>query len=369
VRFSEQSVPVEFYLGLVREQARVPPWCDGMAVGKEGGNLRDKKLPLVFLALGVILATGTVSAQQVGHALSRTAVAAPGFVPSHNVELVGQIGGVASAIATQGDVAYLGLGPRLVCLDISAPPRLTALGQSPVLPGTVNDVRVNGDCAYVAAAFKLWVIDISNTGQPTVVGSCPARGPALGVAISGDYAYVADLHEGLTVIDIHDPAQPTLAGFVATPGLAHDVAVAGAYVYVADYSQLVVVDVSNPADPQQAAVVDTPGTATGLAIALPYAYVADGHRGLRIIDVSDPQQPYEAGAYEEWAGDVAVQGGTAYITGDVLRAIDVSDPTAPSEVGSYDVLGASRDIAVAAGHAYLAGAPRPDRRSRDHRRC
>ena len=77
---------------------------------------------------------------------------------------------------------------------------------------------------------------------------------------------------------------------------AFDVALAGNHAYLAcQGAGLVVIDVSNPQSPYEAGYCDTPGTANGVAVVGSYAYVADGSSGLRIINVSDPQSPYEVG--------------------------------------------------------------------------
>ncbi|MDI6756244.1 MAG: hypothetical protein QME78_17875 [Thermodesulfobacteriota bacterium] len=66
------------------------------------------------------------------------------------------------------------------------------------------------------------------------VGYYDTPGYAYGVAVSGNYAYVADGGSGLRIINISDPATPTEAGFYDTPGYAMGVAVSGDYAYVAD---------------------------------------------------------------------------------------------------------------------------------------
>ncbi len=54
------------------------------------------------------------------------------------------------------------------------------------------------------------------------------------VAVSGGYAYVADgSSAGLRVIDVSVPSAPVEVGFVDTPGIAGGVAVSGDYAYVA----------------------------------------------------------------------------------------------------------------------------------------
>ena len=46
-----------------------------------------------------------------------------------NVQLVGQIGGASYAVAVQGNHAYVGVGPRVIVLDISTPDSLTVVGR------------------------------------------------------------------------------------------------------------------------------------------------------------------------------------------------------------------------------------------------
>ena len=66
------------------------------------------------------------------------------------------------------------------------------------------------------------------------VGQWPGwpRGNARGVAVSGNYAYVAVGDAGLLVIDVSDPANPRGVGGFDTPGFAQGVAVSGNYAYV-----------------------------------------------------------------------------------------------------------------------------------------
>jgi hypothetical protein len=61
-------------------------------------------------------------------------------------------------------------------------------------------------------------------------------GSAQGVALAGNYAYVAAGSGGLRIVDISDLAGPSETGYYDTPGSAQDVALAGDYAYVADAS-------------------------------------------------------------------------------------------------------------------------------------
>lgn len=79
---------------------------------------------------------------------------------------------------------------------------------------------------------------------PHIVGAVEVPSKAEGVAVSGNYAYVAD-RDVSKVIDISDPSNPTIVRAVDTPEDASDVAVSGHYAYVTDWDEgLQVIDIS-----------------------------------------------------------------------------------------------------------------------------
>jgi len=93
-------------------------------------------------------------------------------------------------------------------------------------------------------------------------------GEAIGVAVAGSYAYVADGQSGLQVIDVSNPAAPAITGTVDTPEDASGVAVAGSYAYEADCaSGLQVIDVSNPAAPAIEGALIRRAVPRGVAVA------------------------------------------------------------------------------------------------------
>ncbi len=161
------------------------------------------------------------------------------------------------------------------------------------------------------------------------------------VAAQGDYAYIGEGPQ-LTILEVSNPASATVIGKTQLfPDFVYGLAVSSGYAYVADSGAgLRIIDVSDPAAPFEAGSFDTPGSARDLTVLGSYAYVADVTEGLRIIDVSDPTAPFEVGFYDTpgYAYVVAVVSSYAYVADydGGLRIIDVSDPTAPYEAGFYD---------------------------------
>jgi hypothetical protein len=221
-------------------------------------------------------------------------------------------------------------------------------------------VAISGDYAYVAdEASGLQVIDISDPTSPVSAGSYDTPGNTHGVAVSGGYAYAAADTSGLQVIAIADAVPPTLAGGYNTPGAAYAVTVSGDYAYVADMgSGLQVIDIGDPTNLTSAGSYDTPGVARGVAVSGDYVYVADDSSGLRVIDISDPTSPTSAGSYDTpgTARGVAVSGDYAYVA-DMdygLRVIDISDPTSPADSGSIATLGSAHEVVISGDYAYVA---------------
>jgi hypothetical protein len=135
----------------------------------------------------------------------------------------------------------------------------------------------------------LHVIDVSNPANPQRVGGYDTSGGAWGVAVSGNYAYVADYDAGLQVIDVSNPASPQRVGGYDTSGLAYGVAVSGNYAYVADGTSggLEVIDVSNPASPQRVGG-NSLFAASNLIVAGNKVFVAATSDGFVILDLFRP---------------------------------------------------------------------------------
>ena len=136
-----------------------------------------------------------------------------------------------------------------------------------------------------------------------------------------------------------------------------DVAVSGNYAFVAG-DGLRVIDISDPTHPSEAGYYLTEDYCYDVILSGDYAYIANNYDGLRIMDISDPINPVETGFCDTpgKAYGVFVQDDYAYVadfTSD-LRVIDISDPANPFEVGHCEVLGSPNDVVVSGDYAYVS---------------
>lgn len=144
---------------------------------------------------------------------------------------------------------------------------------------------VSGNFVFLASqAQGLLIYDASNLAIPPVlVGQINNKGSANWVTVSGEFAYVANGPDGLRIDSITNPASPVNIGHALTGGNTYGVAVAGQYAFVAQSSGIAVFDVSDPSRPVPAGSAITSAQAYGVEVSGDFVYVANSTDGLRIF--------------------------------------------------------------------------------------
>jgi hypothetical protein len=248
---------------------------------------------------------------------------------SANVEFIRQLGGDVSAVAIQGNIAYIGIGPELAAFELHNPGNPGWVG-GVVFTADVEAVSISGTLAYVAAGEAgLRVVDISNPALLNEVGSIEIGINAIDVAIEGNYAYIADRSRTrLNVVDITNPNSPVVTGsYDLVSEKPNKLVVWKNFAYLATSHTLrtgggvVIVDVSNPVAPQLEGSYDTPGDGVDLMVreegSMVYAFIADNPGSLQVLDVTNPDSPTQKSAYD-------LRGSTSvlFIDGSVLYITD-----------------------------------------------
>ena len=277
---------------------------------------------------------------------------------TEHLELVGQIGGRAYAVAAEGNYVYVGIGWRMVILDVTDPGNPVVVGRTDLLADAVMGIEIVGQYAYLANGDGgLRIINIASHVVPFEIGFYDTPGPATDVVVVGPYAYVAIGGRGFRIVNVSNPVAPIEVGFYDKVG-AWGMTVVGDYAYIASGGiGLHIVNVSDPITPTEVSNQNTPGSAKDVAVAGDYAYVADSRGGLRIIDIADPASPREVGVYATGssAKGVVIAGNYAYLAADrKFYVVNVANPAVPSKVALYE---ASRYdyLAVSGNHIYVTG--------------
>ncbi len=331
----------------------------------------------------------------------------------------------AEYVIVDGAVLYLAAGDLgLLLLDVSQPSSPHEIGRIDT-PGSASHLWMEEDLAFVADwDGGLQVIDLSDPSAPRAVGALELPGPAKRVTVQGNHAYVVEGNPpdvlgnpGVRVIDVSDPSSPVDVAFVFLGSEQVEAVVTGDYLVVAGlFGPVTSLDISQPESPRQVRQIRIPGntkqgvladgkwylaqargirivnlsdpaypgdaghrTLTGLAGGLAvgegdasdsvYAYIAESDfadeewRGMRVVDVSDPELPIEvARPKTSWVGDgieswfeiigITLSGRFAYNVSGDLHVFDVSEPREPVLVSHLEDVG-RHALAVADGMAYV----------------
>jgi len=159
------------------------------------------------------------------------------------------------------------------------------------------------------------------------------------------YHYLIDLDHGVEIIDGRQASSPVKVGSLASAG-ASGVHVKGNSLYVASAtSGLKIYDITNPQNPALQGSIATPHPANTIAVVGNYAYIGMGTHGLSIVNVSNPAAPQIAAHFP--LGSVEVrhinpyQGTHLFVANDVnVTLLNLADPVAPT-IASTLTTGAS----------------------------
>ncbi len=256
----------------------------------------------------------------------------------------------ANSISVSGDYAYVtnhDLGLRIISID--DPENLTEVGYCPT-SGRSRDIKVYGDYAYIADGMGrgLRVISVVDPRDPQQMGECEEdAGRFWDVEVSGDYAYTISL--GMSVISIADPNNTEVVGNFDVDHhwqFVHGVAISGDFAYLAASSGFIVVSIADPENPEEVGYCMAP-LGRAVAISGEYAYEVGDH-GFRVISVDDPEDPYIVGSCNAVpaSNDIVLSGNYAYVTANQsgLYVVSIENPRQPERVGYYRTQGSPYSV-------------------------
>ncbi|MBN1755366.1 T9SS type A sorting domain-containing protein [bacterium] len=166
----------------------------------------------------------------------------------------------------------------------------------PASPSEVSSITIGSNCyglavqgnyAYVAAGSQVVVVNISSPASLSITGSVAAT-DARDLVTYGNYAYVVDRAVGLRVLDISNPASPSWGATIAGVSNGNAITLYGMYVFVAGDTYVYVVDISSPASPTLENSCPVRDKGYDLDVQNKYVIVADGRMGLAYYEISDP---------------------------------------------------------------------------------
>lgn len=213
--------------------------------------------------------------------------------------MVGELAipGWAGQIKKQGNYLYVAnTDSSLFLIDITDPYN-PSMSSSITVSTYIEDFRLSENFAYITAGNGgLFIVDISNPLFPDDYKSFNTEHSHYkDIVISGNRMFISNYWDVL-IFDMPAPDSTLLIGSYELEGYhAEGIAVSGQYLYVAATGNgMDIVSVANPAVPQRVSRLATPASALDIQVQGSVAYLRD-NMGIRIINIANPQAPFIAG--------------------------------------------------------------------------
>lgn len=269
----------------------------------------------------------------------------------------------ATCVQVHGNYLYVGGEPHSVCFrvyDISNPAAPVQVYVECGMTYYVLDMAWYGNDAYMMFDGAIWSWNMSDPRHPLKRNYVYGR--AKGLAVSGDFLYVASDSATFRVYDLlANPFQPPLVAEIPLPSPSQwggPIAISGNYAYVApyggnpgNYANVTVVDISDPLAPvvvgsipdtrTDGVMEHTISTSNGILYVVPmdtpdYPYRPNA---TRLYDVaSNPAAPVQVCTIPAiaHANGVRAVSTTAYVIdeGEGVIMFDCSNPAAPVRLGN-----------------------------------
>jgi len=283
----------------------------------------------------------------------------------------GQGGGEIRAVSNFGDLVYYGCG-NVLCITSFEDPASPYAASTMILDDMVEDIvwtTISGQTYCIVSGTSLNIVNVTNPVSPVLTARFALAGYGEGVAVSGNYAYVAAGGAGLQVVDISNPANPTSVATIAGAGsgYAEGVNLNPPYAILANGANLSIFNISTPTAPVLlSSYANSGGDWIQDAKAISnYVYVCAWGTGIDVVDVSNVSTPvYVTTFANPKNADVMFDGNFGYIASREfgLTVIDVSTPSAPTLVKTFLTEGSLRKVSYGAitigeqtkGHIFTA---------------
>lgn len=246
-------------------------------------------------------------------------------------------------VVYSGNYVFAGMGSEVAVFDVSNPQNISLVKKVP-LYGTAYAVSHDRDTLYMASGHAgLSVVDISSPRDARRIGwlVLPQSAYARWLALRDGYVYLAT-DKGCMIVNVKNRAKPVLVKqllyepvkFAWVDGETLYLTLLGQRIFaydISDRTQPVFLSKLDLSYPTKQFEIDPP---PGYLITYgKYAYVANGHKGITVLDISNPKAPrvlrsvYLDGRYTSfitlYKNTLSVQ------TADRMYMLDITKPSHP----------------------------------------
>lgn len=226
--------------------------------------------------------------------------------------------------------------------------------------------------AFLGGGGGVFILDVSDTANPTIISDNKITTRDLVYDCYYDHQnqrlYVAGGYDGISVWNISIPNSPARILTYSTPGGATGICNQGNLVFVAcKDAGFVIIDISEPNAPYQIGYLPPSGTTWTYKVKVlrDHAYIGDAYGAqFRVVNISDPSNPYQVGMCYPSGGDkiqeIVISGRYAFLACNQggFEVVDITTPSNPTIVAVLPTLYLTMGVALSGDRRYVYTAER-----------
>ncbi len=179
------------------------------------------------------------------------------------------------------------------------------------------------------------------------------------IFVDGSKVYLALGKQGLLIVEKDENIFKRIKKFNIEGGNFVDIFPQNNFIYVADlFNGLRIIDISDPNTPFEVGKYQVEGDIRALKILDNHAFISAGGRGILVVDISNSRLPslVKELRVNGIATCLDIQNKYLYVGSDFhgLEIYDISEPTSPRLLGKYNEGGQVTDLKVSDNFAYIA---------------
>ena len=262
--------------------------------------------------------------------------------------------GVGYGVCVDKDYAYITNNDGVVIFDVNQPRHPRKVSMIPT--GQSFGICIKNNLAFILGGRGLVIADVSDAANPKKLQEYVIDEYKQRLQVEGSYVYIAS-DSGLMILNVGDSGKISPAAQFGD-SIARGVDVCDGIAYLAGPDNGVeVIDVTNPASPQKITTIAGTEGACDVHIHDDYLYVARHVYGVEILNISNKKSPKLAGSFRYDDGGEAKgvwgDGQYLFIVGNHIKMLDISEPANPYEIGGYSRRG-GHDLYANGKYIYVA---------------
>lgn len=264
-----------------------------------------------------------------------------------------------NSLVVEDEVLYLSSKDnRLIIKDASNYEQPEALSE--VTVSKANKLLISEDLLFVGTQSEgLHILNVSDKRAPFSVGNIPSANPVNALAVKGDKLLINTANSNLVLYDISEPSEPVdksvLHGLASRGGAISDISTSGNTVHVAAENEAAIININenNELNRQGYFFKDWFGDDSWHYVSIvsykDYVYLLSKYYGLRILNISEPENIIEE------ARLLNISGTSLKLIGNELYVVDpetgiskysIKAPSSPKLLSSYITSDYVTDIAI-----------------------